>query len=222
MLLIVEEKKSHIRSFHAAHWGLSMFSFSHLSIHGIQFGARAWRALLLPLGVVAIDVGHMLLWPLASSPIFYLFTPQLWPHWFQIALLLWWLISDACSDSDWSTAWERLKASVGWLNGPAKCVLCLFCQWWERVVNYASDSVWLKLDQSSSSDCILNLLMCDIRIRWIRFATESFPFRSLTSSYDLNHQHSQKTKKKANTAWWYLDILYAKCSRNKTFHLVSL
>lgn len=54
------QKKSPIWSFHAAHWGLSMFSFSHLAIHGIQFGAQAWRALLLPLGVVAIDVDHML------------------------------------------------------------------------------------------------------------------------------------------------------------------
>lgn len=141
-------KKIYIQGFHAAHWGLSMFSISHLSIHGIEFGAQAWRALVLPLGVVAIDVGHMLIWPLASSPIFYLFTPQLWPHWFQIALLLWRLISDACSDSDWSTAWEQQKASVGQLNGPAKCVLCLLSVV-ERIVNYGSDSVWLKLDQSS-------------------------------------------------------------------------
>lgn len=125
-----------------------MFSFSHLSIHGIQFGARAWRALLLPLGVVAIDVGHMLLWPLASSPIFYLFTPQLWPHWFQIAPLPPRLISDARGDSDWSAAWKRLKASVGRPNGPAKCVLCLLSMA-ERVVNYAGDSVRLESGRSS-------------------------------------------------------------------------
>lgn len=105
-----------------------MFSFSHLSVHGIQFGAHAWRAQRLPLGVVAIDVGHILLWPLASSPIFYLFTTQLWPHWFQIAPLLWWLISDACGDSHWSTVWERQKASVDRLNGRAKCVLCLLSE----------------------------------------------------------------------------------------------
>lgn len=111
-------KKLHIPSLHAAHQGLSMFSFSYLSVHGIQFGAAARRAPLLPLGLVDIDVGHMLLWPPASGPIFYLFTPQLWPHWFQIGPLLWRLISDANSDRRWSAAAESL-------SGPAKCVLCL-------------------------------------------------------------------------------------------------
>lgn len=180
MLLIVE-KKSHIRSFHAAHRGLSMFSFSHLSVHGIQFGARAWRALLLPLGVVAIDVGHMLLWPLACSPIFYLFTPQLWPHWFQIVLLLWRLISDACSDSNWSAAWERLKASVGRLNGPAKCVLCLLSMV-ERIVNYPSDSVWQKLHSDSRHDVTtLNSTFAYVwHRRWLRIATKHSLFKSLT------------------------------------------
>lgn len=68
----------------------------------------------------------------------------------------------------WCMRWQPLISSVGAaesLSGPAKCVLCLLSMV-ERVVNYASDSVRLKLDQSSfftlildtaSPHCILHL-----------------------------------------------------------------
>lgn len=99
-------KKSHIWSFRAAHWGLSMFSFFHLSIHGIQFTSPSLES-------AASSTWGSSYWyrphaPLASSE---------QPNFLSIyATVMTPLISNSPAAMEahlWCMQWQQLISSVG-------------------------------------------------------------------------------------------------------------